>query len=131
MWSDPIADMLTRVRNALHVRRKQVSIPASKMKAGIARVLKEEGYIEGYDLIEDTKQGILRIDLKYGPRGETVLHNLKRVSRGGCRVYRGVADLPRVLDGLGVAIVSTPQGVLSDRVCRERKIGGELLCTVY
>ena len=131
MWSDPIADMLTRVRNALHVRRKQVSIPASKMKAGIARVLKEEGYIEGYDVIEDTKQGILRIDLKYGPRGETVLHNLKRVSRGGCRVYRGVADLPRVLDGMGVAIVSTPQGVLSDRVCRERKVGGELICTVY
>ena len=131
MWSDPIADMLTRVRNALHVRRKQVTIPASKMKAGIAQVLKDEGYIEGYDVIEDAKQGILRIDLKYGPRGETVLHNLKRVSRSGCRVYRGVGEIPRVLDGLGVAILSTPQGILSDRICRERKVGGELLCTVY
>lgn len=131
MWSDPIADMLTRIRNALHVRRKQVSIPASKMKAGIARVLKEEGYINGFDIIEDAKQGVLRIDLKYGPRGETVLHNLERVSRGGCRVYKKVGELPRVLDGLGVAIVSTPQGVLSDRVCRERRLGGELVCTVY
>jgi small subunit ribosomal protein S8 len=131
MWSDPIADMLTRIRNALHVRHKQVRIPASKMKAGIAQVLKDEGYIEGFDVIEDTKQGILRIDLKYGPRGEIVLHKLQRVSRGGCRVYRGVGELPRVLDGLGVAIVSTPQGILSDRTCRERRVGGELLCTVY
>jgi len=131
MWSDPIADMLTRIRNAARVRRKQVTIPASKIKEGIARVLKEEGYIDDFDVIEDAKQGTLRIQLKYGPRGETLLHQLKRESHSGCRVYRRVDDLPRVLDGLGIAIVSTPHGVLSDRACREKKVGGELLCTVY
>jgi len=131
MWSDPIADMLTRIRNAARVRRKQVSIPSSRIKVGIARVLKEEGYINGFDVVEDGKQGKLRVDLKYGPRGETVLHTLKRESKSGCRVYRKVDDLPRVLDGLGIAIVSTPQGVLSDRACREKRVGGELICTVY
>ena len=131
MWSDPIADMLTRIRNAAAVRRKQVMIPASRIKTGIAGVLRDEGYIAGFDVIEDDKQGILRIDLKYGPRGEDVLHGLKRESRAGCRVYRKVKELPRVLDGLGVAIVSTSQGVMSDRVCRERHLGGELLCTVH
>jgi small subunit ribosomal protein S8 len=123
--------MLTRIRNAARVRRKQVTVPASKIKEGIARVLKEEGYIDDFDVVEDAKQGTLRIQLKYGPRGETLLHQLKRESRGGCRVYRKVDDLPRVLDGLGIAIVSTPNGVLSDRACREQKVGGELLCTVY
>jgi small subunit ribosomal protein S8 len=131
MWSDPIADMLTRIRNAARVRRKQVSIPASKIKVGIARVLRDEGYINGFDVIEDAKQGILRVDLKYGPRGEEVLRCIKRESKVGCRVYRKVDALPRVLDGLGIAIVSTPNGVLSDRACREQKVGGELLCTVY
>jgi small subunit ribosomal protein S8 len=123
--------MLTRIRNAARVRRKQVSIPSSRIKVGIARVLKEEGYINGFDVVEDGKQGKLRVDLKYGPRGETVLHTLKRESKSGCRVYRKVDDLPRVLDGLGIAIVSTPQGVLSDRACREKRVGGELICTVY
>ena len=131
MWSDPIADMLTRIRNAVRVRRAQVMIPSSKMKVGIARVLKDEGYITGFDVIEDNKQGILRIDLKYGPRGEDVIHKIQRVSRVGRRVYRSVGELPRVLDGLGVAIVSTSQGIMSDQICRERKMGGELLCTVY
>jgi len=130
MWSDPIADMLTRIRNAARVRRRQVRIPSSKIKVGIAKVLKDEGFIIGYDVVEDTKQGILRIDLKYGPRGENVIHGLKRVSRVGCRVYNGVDDLPRVMDGLGIAIVSTPAGVLSDRSCREKRVGGEVLCTV-
>ena len=130
MWSDPIADMLTRIRNAARVRRVQVKIPSSKIKVGIAKVLKEEGFILGYDVVEDTQQGILRVDLKYGPRGEDVIHRLKRVSRGGCRVYRGVDDLPRVLDGLGISIVSTPRGVLSGRSCREQRVGGEVLCTV-
>lgn len=131
MWSDPIADMLTRIRNAARVRRPQVSIPSSKIKEGIARVLKDEGYINGYDVVANNKQGILRVDLKYGPRGEDVLNRIDRVSRGGCRVYRKVSELPRVLDGLGIAIVSTPKGVLSDRACREQSVGGELLCTVY
>jgi len=130
MWSDPIADMLTRVRNALHARHRTVSIPASKIKVGIARVLKDEGYINGFDVVPDTKQGLLRVDLKYGPRGEDVVRSIQRRSKPGCRVYRGVGDLPRVMDGLGICVVSTPQGVLSDRECRARKIGGELLCTV-
>jgi len=130
MWSDPIADMLTRIRNAARVRRRQVKIPASKLKVGIAKVLKEEGYIEGFDVIEDTRQGILRIDLKYGQRGEDVIHRIERVSRGSRRVYKGVGGIPRVLDGLGIAIVSTSRGVLSDRVCREKNVGGELMCTV-
>ena len=131
MWSDPIADMLTRIRNAVGVRHKQATIPSSKLKVGIAQVLKDEGYIEGFDVIEDTKQGLLRIDLKYGPRGEDVMHHIERGSRVSRRVYRKVGDLPRVLDGLGIAIVSTSKGVLSDRKCRELNTGGELLCTVY
>ncbi len=131
MWSDPIADMLTRIRNAAGVRRKQVGIPSSKLKVGIARVLRDEGYINGFDVVEDTRQGVLRIDLKYGVRGEDVIHKIERVSRGSKRVYRKVDDIPRVLDGLGIAIVSTSQGVLSDRVCREKNVGGELICTVY
>jgi len=130
MWSDPIADMLTRIRNAARVRRSQVKIPASKIKVGIAQVLKDEGFILGYDVVPDTKQGILRVDLKYGPRGENVIHGLNRVSRVGCRVYSGAGELPRVKDGLGIAIVSTPKGVLSDRRCREQRVGGEVLCTV-
>lgn len=131
MWSDPIADMLTRIRNAARVRHKDVKIPSSKMKVGIARVLKEEGYIHGYDVIEDGKQGQLRVDLKYGLRGEDVIHNIQRISKSGRRVYNKVADLPHVLDGLGIAIVSTNKGILSDRVCREKQVGGELICTVY
>ena len=131
MWSDPIADLLTRIRNAVRVRHKQVSIPSSRMKVGIARVLQDEGYINGFDTVDDGRQGVLRIDLKYGPRGEDVIHKIDRVSKGGRRVYAGVDDLPRVLDGLGIAIISTNKGVLSDRTCREQKLGGELLCTVY
>ena len=131
MWSDPIADMLTRIRNAANVRHPQVTIPCSKVKRGIAQVLKDEGYIEGFDVIDDSVQGQIRVDLKYGPRGEDVIHKLTRASRPGRREYRKVADLPRVLDGLGVAIVSTSRGVLSDRGCRDHNVGGELLCTVY
>jgi len=130
MWSDPIADMLTRIRNGLHARKQRVSIPSSKIKVGIARVLKEEGYINDFDVVEDKKQGLLRVDLKYGPRGEDVIRELTRKSKPGCRVYRGVDGLPRVMDGLGICVVSTAQGVLSDRQCRERQVGGELLCTV-
>jgi small subunit ribosomal protein S8 len=130
MWSDPIADMLTRIRNAVRVRRKQVNIPSSRVKVGIAQVLRDEGFIEGFSVIEDNRQGILRIDLKYGPRGEDVIRDIQRLSKPGCRVYSGVGDLPRVMDGLGIAIVSTNKGVLSDRRCREQSVGGELLCTV-
>lgn len=131
MWSDPVADMLTRIRNAVAVRRKQVKIPSSKLKVGIATVLRDEGYVNGFDVIEDGKQGMLRVDLKYGPRGEDIIHEIKRESHSGCRVYRKVADLPKVLDGLGICVVSTSKGVLSDRACREQNVSGELLCTVY
>lgn len=131
MWSDPIADMLTRIRNAVRVVKPNVDIPASKVKVGIARVLKEEGYIEDFDVIEDTRQGKLRVTLKYGPRGEELIHVIQRASRPGRRLYMGKDELPSVLNGLGICIVSTSQGVFSDRVCRERKIGGELLCTLY
>lgn len=130
MWSDPIADMLTRIRNALRVHDREVKIPASKVKIGVAEVLKTEGYIADYDVIEDGRQGILRVTLKYGPLGEAVILTLKRASRPGRRMYRGVDELPKVLNGLGIAIVSTNKGVLSDRQCREQKVGGEFLCTV-
>jgi small subunit ribosomal protein S8 len=130
MWSDPIADMLTRIRNAGRVHMSQVKIPASNVKFGIAEVLKQEGYIIGYDRIDDTKQGILRIDLKYGPLGEPVITTIKRESSPGCREYRSVEDLPKVMNGLGISIISTSRGVLSDRQCKEKNIGGELLCTV-
>jgi len=130
MWSDPVADMLTRVRNASAVHAAEVKIPASKVKVGIAEVMKQEGYVSGYDRIDDGKQGILRLQLKYGPTGDPAITTLKRESKPGRRDYRGMDELPNVLNGLGISIISTSQGVLSDRQCRERKIGGELLCTL-
>ena len=128
--SDTIADMLTRIRNGAAAKKTQVRIRNSKICTGIARVLKEEGYIRDFDVLDDGRQGVLRIDLKYGPRGEQLIHLLKRESKPGCRVYRKVDDLPRPLAGLGIAIVSTSVGVLSDRQARLQKVGGELLCTV-
>ncbi|HSW46354.1 MAG TPA: 30S ribosomal protein S8 [Phycisphaerae bacterium] len=130
MWSDPIADMLTRIRNAVRVRAREVKIPASKLKVSVAEVLKQEGYINDCDRIDDGQQGVLRIQLKYSSLGEPVISEIKRVSKTGSRDYRPVEKLPRVLNGLGIAIVSTSQGVLSDRQCRERRIGGEVICTV-
>lgn len=131
MWSDPIADMLTRIRNAARVHAPEVRMPSSRFKVGIAAVLQNEGYVTGYDVIEDGKQGILRIQLKYGPQGEDVIRRIERVSRSGRRVYCGADAIPPVLDGLGIAILSTNRGVKSDRQCREEKVGGELLATVY
>jgi small subunit ribosomal protein S8 len=130
MWSDPIADMLTRIRNAVRTKRREVKIPSSKLKVGVAQVLKEEGYVLDYDVIDDGRQGILRITLKYGPHGEQIINEIDRKSKSGCRVYRGCKDLPRVMDGLGIAIISTSRGVMSDRQCREKNVGGELICTV-
>ncbi len=129
--SDPIADMLTRIRNAARSRQAAVRIKRSKVCLGIAQVLKDEGYINDFLSIDDTGQGEIKIDLKYGDRGENVLQDLQRASKPGRRLYRGSASLPRVLDGLGISIVSTSQGVLSDRQCRERHVGGEVLCTVW
>ena len=130
MWSDPIADMLTRIRNAIRMRSREVRIPASKVKASIAEVLKQEGYIAGYDQIPDAHQGFLRIELRYSPEGAPVITEIRRVSKTGSRDYRPVEKLPRVLNGMGIAIVSTSQGMLSDRQCRERRLGGEVVCTV-
>ena len=128
--SDPIADMLTRIRNAGRASKPEVKARASKICEGIASVLKDEGYIEDYDRIEDGKQGLLRIRLKYDQNGQFVISELKRTSKPGCRVYAAVDSLPRVLGGLGIAIVSTSKGVISDRSCREQNVGGEVLCTV-
>src|SRR5205814_820607 len=125
-----IADMLTRIRNANRVGRKLVLIPRSKICTGIAQVLKDEGYIEEYDVIDDGKQGQLRVRLKYSMSGQKVIHVIDRASKPGCRLYRGVGDLPQVLNGMGIAVVSTSKGVMSDRRARENNVGGELLCTV-
>lgn len=127
---DPIADMLTRIRNANRVGRRMVLIPRSKICTGIAQVLKDEGYIEEFDVIEDTAQGQLRIKLKYQVNGDKVIHQLDRASKPGCRVYRKVTEMPKVLNGMGIAIVSTSKGVMSDRKAREENVGGELICTV-
>jgi small subunit ribosomal protein S8 len=128
--SDPIADMLTRIRNAVRIRQKQVIIKASKMCEGVAAVLKQEGYITDFERIDDGNQGILRITLKYDPAGESVISEIKRVSKPGRRLYSPVDKLPRVLGGMGIAIVSTSKGIMSDRNCRQAKIGGEIFCTV-
>ena len=129
--SDPIADMLTRIRNALRSRHPMVNVRASKVCEGLCRVLQREGYIQDYKRVEDNLQGILRVYLKYGPMDEDVVTELKRISRPGCRIYRGVGDLPRPINGLGISVVSTSHGVLSDRECRQKNVGGEVLCTVY
>jgi small subunit ribosomal protein S8 len=128
--SDPIADMLTRIRNAVRINRDQVNIKASNICEGIAAVLKKEGYIEDFDRIDDGKQGILRITLKYDQEGRSIINEITRTSKPGCRVYSPVNELPRVLAGMGIAIVSTSKGVMSDKGCREAKVGGEVLCTV-
>jgi len=128
--SDPIADMLTRIRNAVRADKQQVNVRASKICEGIAATLQREGYIESFDRIEDGKQGILRIVLKYNPEGQSAISEIKRISKPGCRTYASVDSLPKVMGGMGVAIVSTSKGVISDRSCRENKVGGEVLCTV-
>jgi len=128
--SDPIADMLTRIRNGSRVNRKQVNVKASKICAGVAVVLKEQGYIEDFDRIDDGNQGLLRITLKYSAEGGPVINELKRSSKPGRRIYCSVDRLPRVMAGMGVAIVSTSKGVMSDENCRKNNVGGEVLCTV-
>lgn len=128
--SDPIADMLTRIRNGVRIKTEVVNVRASGICQGVATVLKEEGYIQDCRRIDDDKQGLLRVYLRYGPNGEDVISQLKRVSRPGCRVYRGADELPRPMDGMGIAVVSTSRGVMSDRNCREQNVGGEVICTV-
>jgi small subunit ribosomal protein S8 len=128
--SDPIADMLTRIRNAIRVNKTEVSIKASNICEGIAAVLKQEGYIEDFSRIDDAKQGILRVTLKYDQNGQAIISEIARTSKPGRRIYLPVDKLPHVLSGMGVAIVSTSKGVMSDRNCRKDNVGGEILCTV-
>ncbi len=129
--TDPIADMLTRIRNANTAKHETVDVPASNMKKSIAEILNEEGYIAGYQVIEDGKQGVIRIALKYGPNKEKVISGLKRVSKPGLRIYAGAEELPRVLKGLGIAIVSTSKGVMTDKAARKQNIGGEILAFIW
>ena len=131
MMTDPIADMLTRIRNANSIFMKRVSMPASKMKVGIAEVLKQEGFIASYQVKEAKPCSQLEVELKYGPDGEHVIRSIERISKPGCRVYSSARDIPPVLQGLGMHVLSTPRGIISDRTAREMKVGGELLCKVF
>ncbi|MEX0701562.1 MAG: 30S ribosomal protein S8 [Planctomycetales bacterium] len=131
MMTDPIADMLTRIRNSLLIERPFVDIPASRVKLGIAEALQREGYIWDFEVIEAQPRNILRVNLKYGPNGERVIQTIDRASKPGRRVYSSVRDMPQVLQGLGVSILSTNKGVLSNREARKAGVGGEVLCTVW
>ena len=131
MHTDPIADLLTRIRNALGVRHSQVIAPSSKMKVAIVDVLREEGYIQGYDVTKDRPQPMLRVRLKYDEDGEPAITSVQRVSKPGCRIYAGRGELPRVRSGMGTAIVSTSKGVMTDRKARDLGVGGEVLCYVW
>ena len=129
--TDTIADMLTRIRNALTVKHDSVEVPASKIKKEIARILLQEGYIKAYDVVEDGVQGKIVITLKYGPNGERVISGLKRVSKPGLRIYTGCDELPKVLGGLGIAIISTSKGVMTDKEARKSNHGGEVLAYIW
>jgi small subunit ribosomal protein S8 len=131
MMTDPIADMLTRIRNAVRVERAHVDMPLSKVKRGLAEVLKREGYIWDWEEMPGEPTGHLRVHLKYGPNGERVIRRMRRVSKPGRRVYSGSTSLKPVLGGLGICIISTSRGVISDREARQRKLGGEVLCEVW
>lgn len=131
MMTDPIADMLTRIRNANAIRRETVRMPASRMKVGIAEALKQEGFIEGYEVLEGTPSSELVVNLRYGPDGERVIRQVERVSKPGCRVYSAAKQIPRAIRGLGIYVLSTPRGVVSDRNARQLNVGGEVLCKVY
>ena len=129
--TDPVADFLARVRNALRSRHQKVDVPASKLKLEIARILKEEGYISNYKTTEEEGKKVLRIYLKYGPNNEATMSRLERVSKPGCRVYVGRSEIPRVLGGMGINILTTPRGVMTGREARKAGVGGEILCEIY
>ena len=130
MMTDPIADMLTRMRNALMSGASNCVVPGSRLKVAILDTMKREGFIQNYEVAADGPRSAIRVEFRFGPEGERVISSLARFSKPGCRRYRTVNDLPQVRGGLGIAIVSTNQGVLSDRECRQRRVGGEVLCTV-
>ena len=129
--TDPIADMLTRIRNANTVGHETVEIPASKMKKAIAEILKEEGYITDFDVIEDDKQGMIKVTMKYGSNKERVISGIKKISKPGLKVYAKANDVPKVLGGLGIAIISTSKGIVSDKEARKLGVGGEVICYVW
>ncbi|MBO7738923.1 MAG: 30S ribosomal protein S8 [Oscillospiraceae bacterium] len=129
--TDPIADMLTRIRNANSAKHDSVDIPASNMKKAIAQILLDEGYIKKYDVVEDGKQGMIHVELKYGPGKTKIIQGLRRVSKPGLRIYAGKEEMPRVMRGLGIAIVSTSKGVMTDKAARKANIGGEVLAFVW
>ena len=131
VMTDPIADFLTRIRNANMVRHASLEVPASNMKLEIARILKSEGFIKNYEVIEDDKQNIIRVFLKYGVNNERVITGLKRISKPGLRVYAKTGEVPRVLNGLGIAIVSTAEGIVTDKEARAKNVGGEVLAYVW
>ncbi len=129
--TDPIADMITRIRNAARIRRREVQMPSSKLKVELAKILKDEGYIKNYKVIEDKKQGVLALTLKYSESNQSVITGLRRVSRPGCRIYCTHDRVPKVLDGLGLALVSTSKGLTTGKKCEEQGLGGEVLCFVW
>lgn len=131
VMTDPLADMLTRLRNGSKARFKKVDIPSSNLKVSVAKILKEEGYIKHYNVVRDKKQGVLIVYLKYDDEKNEIITGLKRVSKPGCRVYVRSDNIPKVLNGLGINILSTPKGVMTDRKAREVNVGGELLCSVW
>lgn len=131
MLTDPIADMLTRIRNGIKVKADKVDIPASRLKIEIAKILKEEGFIKSYKIVKDKKQGVIRVNLKYTPEGDSVISNLERISKPGRRVYVGKEEIPHVMGGLGVAILTTSLGIMTDKECRQKGVGGELICYVW
>lgn len=131
MMTDPIADMLTRIRNASNAKHDSVDIPASNIKKELAQILLNEGFVKGFDVIDDTKQGIIRVDLKYGKQNEKVISGIKRISKPGLRVYVKNDEIPRVLGGLGIVIISTSKGIITDKQARKEKIGGEVICYVW
>lgn len=129
--TDPIADLLTRIRNAYMAKHDSVDVPASRMKVEIVKILQGEGYVDGFDVSEDSRQGKIRVHLKYGSAGERAITGLQRVSTPGRRVYCGKDEIPRVLDGLGITILSTSKGIMTGTSCRELGVGGEVLCNIW
>jgi small subunit ribosomal protein S8 len=129
--TDPVADLLTRIRNAINARQQKIDVPASNLKAEIARILKEEGYLSNFKATEENGRKVLRLYLKYGSNNDAAITNLARISRPGCRVYVGHNEIPRVLGGLGINILTTPKGVMTGRAARKSGVGGEILCEVW
>jgi small subunit ribosomal protein S8 len=129
--TDPVADLLTRIRNAINARQQKLDVPASKLKLEIARILKEEGYLSNFKATEESGRKVLRLYIRYGSNNDAAISNLARVSRPGCRVYVGHTEIPRVLGGLGINILTTPKGVMTGRQARKNGIGGEILCEVW